>query len=124
MEYEEGAKEVLRLLSLFEERFCNGCKFYCTAEVEIEGFFFRWNPRSRHIEYRESFDERWVHAGRVFCMEVPAVLVNNIKLLYDACIEEQGRVAKLLSEASGSGNDFADMLLLELSGENKNAGNY
>ena len=117
MKYEEGAKEVLRLLSLIEERFVNQCRFYCMAKMEVDGVYFRWNPRARQIQYREGFDEQWVHAGRVFEMEIPGVLVKNIQALYDACVDEQSRVAKILSEASSTGNDFVDMLLLDQSGE-------
>ena len=123
MEYEEGAKEVLRLLGLIEERFAHHLCFYCGAEVEIDGYYFRWNPRARQLQYRESFDEQWVHAGRVFQMEVPGILVKNIQVLYDACVAEKQRVTTVLSEASSIGNDFADMLLLDLAGERRHAGN-
>tara|TARA_R100000951_G_scaffold116158_3_gene126781 strand:+ start:126 stop:500 length:375 start_codon:yes stop_codon:yes gene_type:complete len=123
MTYEEGAKEVLRLLALFEDRFSRQCSFYCTAEAEIDGLHFRWNPRARQIQYRESYDEQWVHAGRVFHMEVPGIVVENIQVLYDACVEEQSRVSELLSKASSTGNSFADMLLHELNGDVKHAGN-
>ena len=124
MEYEEGAKEVLRLLSLIEDRFVNHCRFYCVGKIEVDGVYFRWNPRARQIQYREGFDEQWVHAGRVFEMEIPGILLKNIETLYDACLSEQKRVIDVLDEASDTANDFGDRLVLSLSEkEDDDAGN-
>ena len=123
MDYEVHAKEVLRLVSLFEKLFVDS-RMYCDAEIKVDGLFFRWSSRGRQLQYREEYDERWTHAARVFKMEIPGILLKNIEELYNACLAEQERVANVLSEASDTGNDFADMLLLELNREErKHAGN-
>jgi|TARA_R110000824_G_scaffold211889_6_gene398141 hypothetical protein len=123
MDYEVHAKEVLRLVSLFEGLFIRN-KIYCDASIEVDGLYFKWSSRSRQLQYRGEHDVGWTHAARVFQMEVPAILIKNVEELYSACLAEQSRVANVLSEASDTGNSFADMLLLELDEEErKHAGN-
>jgi|TARA_R110001583_G_scaffold74292_4_gene205899 hypothetical protein len=123
MDYEVHAKEVLRLVSLFEDIFTRS-SIYCDAEIRVGDVYFKWTARGRQLQYRGEHSDRWFHAARVFQMEIPALLIKNIEELYRACLAEQSRVANVLSEASETGSSFADMLLLELNEEERNhAGN-
>ena len=107
-EYEEGAKEVLRLILFFENYFVKR-QVYCNGEIEVGDHTFRWNSTSRQFEV--FFDERWSSATRIHEMEIPGILLSNIEELYDSCLKEQGRIATVLSDAARVGNEFADKLL-------------
>ena len=130
MGYEESAKEVLRLVQFFEGLFVKS-GFYCetatAVDVDPDGkdkIYFKWSPRMRQLQYRGSFNDSWAHAARVFEMEIPGILLKNIETLYDACLSEQKRVIDVLDEASDTGNDFGDRLVLSLSEkEDQDAGN-
>lgn len=108
--YEEGAKEVLRLILFFESYFVEN-QIYCNGEVEVDGYNFRWNSSSRQFEVLSQ--DRWSSATRIHEMEVPGILLSNIEGLYEACLKEQRRIAKVLNDASDVGNEFADKLLRE-----------
>lgn len=130
MSYEESAKEVLRLVQFFEGLFTKSslyCETAIAVDVDPDGkdkIYFKWSPRVRQLQYRGSFNESWAHAARVFEMEIPGILLKNIEALYDACVSEQERVTAVLGEASDTGSDFGDRLVLSLSEkEDQDAGN-
>jgi hypothetical protein len=130
MSYEESAKEVLRLVQFFEGLFVKSglyCETAIAVDVDPDGkdkIYFKWSPRMRQLQYRGSFNDSWAHAARVFEMEIPGILLKNIEALYDACMSEQTRVTAVLGEASDTGSDFGDRLVLSLSEkEDQDAGN-
>jgi hypothetical protein len=129
MGYGESAKEVLRLVQFFEDQFTKS-SLYCEGVIEVfadaeerDPTYFRWSPRARQIQYRDTMTCTWVHAARVFEMEIPGLLLKNVEKLYDECVSEQQRVTGILDEASDIANDFGDRLVLSLSKEDKDAGN-
>ena len=122
LDYALEAREALRLVSLFEKYFYE-MNFYCEATYEVDGVWFRWSPRVKQIQYRESLDDEWIHVARVFKMETPALMLMNVEHLFAACVLEQERVATLLKDATGAGNAFADTLASKLKEGNTDARN-
>ena len=122
LDYATEAREALRLVSLFEKHFYE-MDFYCEAGIEVDGIWFRWSPRAKQIQYREDLNETWSHVARVFKMEIPAVMLSNIEGLFAACVAEQERVARILQEATGAGNTFADTLASKVKEGNTDARN-
>ena len=109
--YEHAAKETLRLIVFFEGLFSRH-RLYCDTIVSVNDYQFRWRTAQRGFEYRVSDGaDAWMPVKNVFSMEVAALFLENIGILYESACNEQERVTVALESAIGAGNQFADRLV-------------
>mgnify|MGYP003137490290 CR=1 FL=1 len=109
--YEHAAKEVLRLVAFFEGLFVRH-RLYCDTIITVKDYQFRWRTASRGFEYKV-FDSTdvWSPVKNVFNMEIAAVFLDCIGLLYESACGEQERITGVLEGAIGTGNQFADRVV-------------
>tara|TARA_R110002110_G_scaffold154218_3_gene348006 strand:- start:836 stop:1231 length:396 start_codon:yes stop_codon:yes gene_type:complete len=108
-DYEVAAREVLRLLSFFEQLFTKQ-QLYCAAEIDCDGGQYRWGGSRRGFEYCCVPDE-WHPVKNVYDMEIAAGLLSRIEDLHVAALEEQSRLANVLGDAAEVGRSFAEKQL-------------
>jgi len=109
--YELAAKEIYRLVGLFEGLFSRH-KLYCDTVIVADDVQFRWRSSHKGFEYLLcNGSASWVPVKNVFNMEIAATLLENMRTFYAAACEEQDRVTQVLESAVETGNTFASSLI-------------